>query len=42
MAPKKTERALVLRDMERDWKQLRSRYETFAEFTEMIRKDIAS
>lgn len=36
------QRALVLRDMERDWKQLRARYETFAEFTEMIRKDIAS
>jgi hypothetical protein len=34
-------RQLVLRDMERDWKQLRSRYEQFAEFTEMVSADMA-
>lgn len=30
-------RQLVLREMERDWNRLRSRYEAFAEFTAMIR-----
>lgn len=33
-------RELVLREMERDWRQLRQRYERFAEFTEMIRRSI--
>lgn len=33
-------RSLVLRDMERDWQQLRARYEQFAEFTEMVRRDL--
>ena len=35
------QRALVLRDMEREWQQLRSRYEVFAEFVDMVRQDIA-
>lgn len=33
-------RRLVLADMEREWKALRRRYEAFAEFAEMVRKDI--
>jgi hypothetical protein len=33
-------RALVLRDMEREWKQLRERYERFAEFIEMVEADL--
>lgn len=33
-------RAIVLRDMERDWKQLRSRYERFAEFVAMVKRDV--
>jgi hypothetical protein len=32
---------LVLRDMEREWKQLRDRYDRFAEFRELVQKDIA-
>jgi hypothetical protein len=34
-------RQIVLRDMEREWRQLRSRYETFNEFWQMIREDAA-
>lgn len=30
---------LVLNDMERDWKALKRRYETFAEFWQMVRGD---
>ena len=33
-------RQLVLRDMEREWRQLHGRYETFAEFTSMVLKDL--
>ncbi len=33
---------IVLRQMEREWKQLKRKYDTFAEFIEMIRKDIAA
>lgn len=33
-------RAIVLRDMERAWRELRLRYETFAEFVEMVRRDL--
>lgn len=33
---------LVLADMEREWKQLRSRYETFTEFWQMINRDTAA
>lgn len=35
-------REMVLRDMERDWKQLKERYSHFAEFLEMIQRDIAA
>lgn len=31
---------LVLRDMEREWHQLRARYERFSEFLEMVEQDI--
>lgn len=31
---------LVLSDMEREWRTLRSRYENFAEFTAMVRRDL--
>lgn len=31
---------LVLADMEREWKALKRRYETFAEFADMVRRDI--
>jgi hypothetical protein len=31
---------LVLRDMEREWHQLRARYERFSEFFEMVEQDI--
>lgn len=34
-------RRLVLADMEREWRTLRARYEQFAEFTEMVKRDIA-
>ena len=33
-------RRLVLADMEREWKALRRRYEQFAEFADMVRRDI--
>jgi hypothetical protein len=33
-------RQLVLRDMEREWKALKRRYEHFAEFLEMITADL--
>lgn len=33
-------RQLVLRDMEREWKALKRRYEHFAEFLEMVRTDV--
>lgn len=33
-------RQLVLRDMEREWLALRRRYEQFAEFVEMVRRDL--
>lgn len=32
-------RAIVLREMEREWRQLRRRWETFREFTELIRRE---
>lgn len=32
---------IVLRDMERDWRALKERYGHFAEFVEMVRKDVA-
>lgn len=35
-------RELVLREMERDWKQLQNKYSHMVEFVEMVRKDIAS
>lgn len=33
--------AMVLRDMERDWKALKTRYGHFAEFVRMVRDDTA-
>lgn len=33
-------RRLVLADMEREWKALRRRYDAFAEFADMVRRDI--
>jgi hypothetical protein len=33
-------RQLVLKDMEREWRALRRRYEQFAEFIEMVRRDM--
>lgn len=33
-------RAIVLRDMERDWKALHLRYSEFVEFVEMVRSDL--
>lgn len=33
-------RKLLLSDMEREWKQMRARWSHFAEFAEMIRKDL--
>jgi hypothetical protein len=33
-------RALLLRDMERDWRLLRDRWRSFTEFAEMVRRDI--
>lgn len=33
---------LVLRDMERDWRQLKRRYDEFEEFWELIRADVAA
>ena len=33
-------RKLVLRDMEREWLQLRARYERFGEFLQMVERDI--
>lgn len=33
-------RQLVLRDMERDWRQLKDRYSRFDEFVEMVRRDL--
>lgn len=35
-------REMVLRDMERDWKQLKTRYEHFAEFAEMVLRDMVA
>jgi hypothetical protein len=35
-------RELVLRDMERQWKQLQERYQHFSEFVEMVRRDIVA
>lgn len=32
---------LVMADMERDWRQLKARYDTFQEFWEMVRHDAA-
>lgn len=34
--------AIVLRDMEREWRQLKLRYAHFKEFVEMVRSDLAS
>lgn len=34
-------RQLVLRDMEREWRALQRRYEGFAEFVDMVRRDVA-
>jgi hypothetical protein len=31
---------LVLAEMEREWRQLKERYESFAEFTAMVRRDL--
>jgi hypothetical protein len=33
-------RAIVLRDMERDWRQLHARYGAFMEFLDMVSKDL--
>jgi hypothetical protein len=33
-------RKMALADMERDWKQLRQRWEAFREFLEMVRRDL--
>jgi hypothetical protein len=33
-------RELLLRDMEREWRALHRRYETFAEFAEMVQGDL--
>jgi hypothetical protein len=33
-------RTLVMKDMEREWRALRRRYEQFSEFIEMIRRDL--
>ncbi len=33
---------IVLRDMEREWKTLRRRYEDFSEFWSMVRRDVAA
>jgi hypothetical protein len=33
-------RAIVLRDMEREWRQLFARYEQFSEFVDMVRHDV--
>lgn len=33
---------MLLREMERDWKELRRRYEQFSEFWSMVRKDTAA
>lgn len=33
-------RAIVLRDMERDWRNLHARYGTFVEFLQMVQKDL--
>jgi len=35
-------REIVLRDMEREWKQMKQRYGQFAEFVEMVLADIAA
>lgn len=35
-------RQLVLRDMEREWRQLKGRYETFSEFTTMVLGDLGA
>lgn len=35
-------RAIVLREMEREWKVMQSRYSMFAEFIEMVRRDLAA
>ena len=35
-------REMALRDMEREWKQLRDRYKHFVEFVEMIQRDLAA
>lgn len=32
---------VLLRQMERDWSDMKHRYETFAEFWELVRKDVA-
>ncbi len=34
-------RELVLRDMEREWRQLHARYATFLEFYKLVRADLA-
>jgi hypothetical protein len=34
------QRQLVLRDMQREWRQLRLRYERFSEFLELVRSDL--
>lgn len=33
-------RALLLRDMERDWKALKARYSDFVEFIELVKEDV--
>jgi len=35
-------RQIVLRSMERDWRQLVARYEEFEEFLDMVREDVAA
>jgi hypothetical protein len=35
-------RAIVLRDMEREWKQLHARYSDFEEFLELVRTDLGA
>lgn len=34
-------KAIVLREMERDWRQLHARYGTFVEFVELVQQDLA-
>lgn len=36
-----TLRAIVLRDMEREWRAMHARYSQFVEFLDMVKKDLA-